>query len=426
MDLLLQIESDHLLAILCETPSDIEDMSIFDIALRFHLEKFLEFHRLAPLMLQMWYRVEYLNPKKNFLQTERNFDYIMRLMKSPARFYFSPIGQYIVASVLYIFYVFYLSYITYVTYEMLQLILEGRNYLADVLNYWDICIVIVWTALAIMRFVLPWKGVLSPKYWGISDNETAVDARNKPYTQVYMVLWGVQCVLLWTRIAGILQRIPSTGSLLKTVAKMIQDVANFFLILIVLTTGFVFAMYYIVSTDLSGNCAVNSSLGTFSSVLFYMAQSLIGQQDWTTISSTNSENRPSMPPCFDQDRSRLAEGLLLLYAVLGTIMLLNLLIAMMATTFNSTTENAKIEMNFSRIKNTFELSHKNAIMPPPFNMIVLVCMVVVILIDYGIRWCTGGWYVLCAKTFYPLDYSLKQQLIRIRGLADEPNRTSSK
>ena len=45
-------------------------MSIYDISLRYNLETFLDFHRLKNIMLQMWYRIEFLSPENPFLQTE--------------------------------------------------------------------------------------------------------------------------------------------------------------------------------------------------------------------------------------------------------------------------------------------------------------------------------------------------------------------
>ncbi|ETO14724.1 hypothetical protein RFI_22645 [Reticulomyxa filosa] len=249
MDLLQTIESDHLLAILCDTPCDIDDLSIFDIALRFRLETFTEFHRINPLLLQMWYQFDYLDPKENFLQIGKDWAYILRrLVLNPPLFYFSTSGQYIITSLLYVFYVLYFSYITvlriypyqsytaypqelvlwflnagYVTYEMLQLVLEGRGYFLDVLNYWDICIVMLWLLLALMRFVLPGLG-LTAEEWGTVGNQTSIDARNKMYTIIYTALWGAQCVALWTRTASVLQRLRSTGQLLNTVLKMIVNI----------------------------------------------------------------------------------------------------------------------------------------------------------------------------------------------------------
>ena len=65
-DLLSQIESDHLLAILIEIPSNIDDLSILDIVIEFNLEEFLEFHRLQPIFLNLWSEYRYLDPSNSF------------------------------------------------------------------------------------------------------------------------------------------------------------------------------------------------------------------------------------------------------------------------------------------------------------------------------------------------------------------------
>ncbi|ETO31124.1 hypothetical protein RFI_05995 [Reticulomyxa filosa] len=64
-DLLSNIDSDYLLAMALEIPCDIDTMSMYDIAIRFNLDTFLDFQRLSPLMLQMWYEFEYLDPKEH-------------------------------------------------------------------------------------------------------------------------------------------------------------------------------------------------------------------------------------------------------------------------------------------------------------------------------------------------------------------------
>ena len=65
-DLLSQIESDHLVAILIEIPSNIDDLSILDIIIEFNLEEILEFHRLKPIFLNLWSEYRYLDPSNSF------------------------------------------------------------------------------------------------------------------------------------------------------------------------------------------------------------------------------------------------------------------------------------------------------------------------------------------------------------------------
>ncbi|ETO16662.1 hypothetical protein RFI_20677, partial [Reticulomyxa filosa] len=245
--LLEKIESDHLLAIMFEIPSSIHDMSLFDIALRFELYSFLDFHRLPPLMLQMWYKYEYLDPKENFIQVEKsNFKLLRTLFYTPNRFYFTPVGQYITKAWLYLLYVLYVSWITYqqiypyqgirtqeyvlwilnlgfVSFELVELIFDGRDYFSELVNCWDSLICLIWVVLALMRFSISALSFSRTKH-SESGSEYSLQQRNTSRTSIFMLLWGAQCVLLWTRLASFLQRNPSTGSLLTMIVKMASDI----------------------------------------------------------------------------------------------------------------------------------------------------------------------------------------------------------
>ncbi|ETO22319.1 potassium ion channel Yvc1 [Reticulomyxa filosa] len=241
-ELLQQIESDHLLAIMVEIPCGIDDMSIFDIALRFKLTNFLDFHRFPPLMLQMWYRFEYLDPQTNFIQIDRsNFKTLRTLAFSPKYFYFSPVGQYLIQAFLYLFYVLYVSWIAYlqiypyepvppqewllwllnlgyVSFEVVQLMLEGRDYFNGLLNFWDIGICVVWIILAFIRFSV------RIYHTQRTSHRSSLYERNSSNTTTYMFFFGVECVLLWTRVTSFFQRNPSTGALLTMIFKMFKDI----------------------------------------------------------------------------------------------------------------------------------------------------------------------------------------------------------
>ena len=111
--LLSQIESDHLLAILIEIPSNIDDMSILDIVIRFKLEGFLEFHRLQPIFMNMWTQYQYLDPSKKFRNTESDSIFVFELCrKTPALFYYSPVGAFTLQCTTYIIHVLLVSYVT--------------------------------------------------------------------------------------------------------------------------------------------------------------------------------------------------------------------------------------------------------------------------------------------------------------------------
>ena len=66
IELLSQIESDHLLAMILEIPSDIDRMSIWEIAVKYKLDDFLDFHRLQPIVSHLWTDFQFVDPSKQF------------------------------------------------------------------------------------------------------------------------------------------------------------------------------------------------------------------------------------------------------------------------------------------------------------------------------------------------------------------------
>ncbi len=85
-------------------------MSIWDIAVRYKLDTFLDFHRLTPLYLTMWFRYRYLDPKKHFVQVEYPLSSMFTYMrKYPAMFYYSPVRYFLTSVSLYVLYVVFVT-----------------------------------------------------------------------------------------------------------------------------------------------------------------------------------------------------------------------------------------------------------------------------------------------------------------------------
>ena len=301
--LLQQIESDHLLAMVCEIPSDIDSLSIFDISLKFKMDTFLDFHRLAPVVLQLWYRVDFLNPAKPFPQIEWNHrQQFENLAKHPIRFYYSGLGQFVTSTLLYMSYLAFLSYVTYTldgypyeelkgkemflwacnmgyaSYELIECYIHGiDDYLASMTNRFDLLVAINWILLLILRLFL------ESEFVNDADSKSdRIKLRNKDRFVFYMVLWSVQLVLLWCRLALVLRRTRSIGSLLTMIGKMVTDILNFLVILSLLTMGFVFSLIFIIGPDLKKDCVVDGGIELWgmSDIILYIFQSLLGQQEW--------------------------------------------------------------------------------------------------------------------------------------------------
>ena len=151
---------------------------------------------------------------------------------------------------------------------------------------------------------------------------------------------------------------------------MLSDIANFFIIWILFFVGGSFAAYYIIGGDLQDEVA----LGTLSSVMFYIFKTLIGQQDWDkTKSIENTDDPDNEFEVFDETRSNMLQSLLFFYSIFGTILLLNLLIAMMASSYDRVQNISLQELNKQKIDTIYELDRSRAIITPPFNVLAYTC-----------------------------------------------------
>jgi len=66
----------------------------------------------------------------------------------------------------------------------------------------------------------------------------------------------------------------------------------------------------------------------------------LGQQDWTLIARSDT---------FGLGRSILLELFMIFFSIFGAILLLNLLIAMMATTYQNVLESSRRQMHFEHV-----------------------------------------------------------------------------
>merc|ERR1712032_1342974 len=109
--------------------------------------------------------------------------------------------------------------------------------------------------------------------------------------------------------------------------------------------GFLFAMWFIIGEDKNTMMGTDSTTNTErdlclppgaeptmtlqstpQSIMMYMFQVLLGQHDWA---ETNSNE------CLSDVRSRLAGTFIIIFSFMGSVLMLNLLIAMMASTYES-------------------------------------------------------------------------------------------
>merc|ERR1712228_73332 len=69
------------------------------------------------------------------------------------------------------------------------------------------------------------------------------------------------------------------------------------------------------------------------------------------------------------------------YVMLGTIICLNMLIAIMTNSFELLNDKAEQQLAFLRVETTYDLAHRGRMMPPPFNVFVIAVWALITFIN---------------------------------------------
>ena len=137
---------------------------------------------------------------------------------------------------------------------------------------------------------------------------------------------AVATVLLWFKLLFFARGDPRTGPFLRMVHKMVEDMSFFLLILSATVVGFSFAFFQLYSPD---SCArepeCKDMFGSIGITHLTVIRMMLGDFDITTM--TASSKSPG-----------LVTALFILFVVACTVILLNLLIALMGDTFGKVSE----------------------------------------------------------------------------------------
>merc|ERR1712228_861681 len=95
----------------------------------------------------------------------------------------------------------------------------------------------------------------------------------------------------------------------------------------------------------------------------------------------------------------------------GTVLLFNLLIAMMATTYEDKLDAKSKEVNFSRTEEIYSLGHRPAIIPPPLNILVFGLAVIWHLFELIVFALSCAKYHVNIKQIKPVSIDYEQALI---------------
>ena len=456
-----EIESEHLVAIILETPTNIyadsdqsassaptKGMSVIDIAIKYKMLNFLQNHKISRIATTLWSERKIIHPRKRFGEELSWYDVFHRLRTTPAKFYFSPSGLNIVRLGLYLTYLLLFSSVTYqrrynyeplgsmfgqettlwffnvaaILYEFYKCLSGPSSYFSLFSNVIEFTKAAIWILLFYLRLVDP-APLLDCLFVVRSDDPLLVDCsfgvlnsnnslnvectklvyredpyicseqrtRNTLHVEVYMALWSAQCVLFWLSLLFYLERTRSVGPMLKMIGLMFKDMLNFLMLVVLFWMALSFGIYYT-----SGSDPDLPDLSSLSNCMFLAMRAILGDSEiWPLVERTSSS--------LGLPRSILLQSIIALGTVVGTVLLLNLLIAMLANTYKTVTERTSLEVNYIRIVQSYGASKEVSLIPPPLNYLAFGLMAVWLLVDLLITACTARTKMLNDWYFTPLN-----------------------
>jgi hypothetical protein len=155
------------------------------------------------------------------------------------------------------------------------------------------------------------------------------------------------------------------GPLLRVVGLMVSQIVKFGVVVVMLFIGYVFGLMYISSGDTSGN----HPFSDMSDTVIYLFELTVGANDFSPTDEMNSN-------------SMITQIYLAMFVILVSILLLNLLIALMTTEFESVRDLAKSERAYLKARAAYEFSHRTAFIPPPLNIITFVITTIIHWINF--------------------------------------------
>eukprot|EP01084_Bolivina_argentea_P015925 29840_1 len=267
--------------------------------------------------------------------------------------------------------VFWIFNIGYVLYEVFSIIDEGLHvYLSQASNYFDFVISSLFIASFALRiYVWIKKQFLGGLNCELNVNNASNNCADLRSNTIFVILWGINTIALWIRLTFFCVLSTNLGPMIRMVQRMMTDIIVFLEIIGIILIGFIVCLVFVVGDVLSAFASFPVAFLT----LFRASQ---GDFDWDQLEDLEGVN-----PAF----LLFAYLIISVYMIIAAIVLLNLLIAMMAKTFDSINETTISQIIFARFELALELDNESSFMPPPFNVFAMMGMIIFYIIEFIIN-----------------------------------------
>ena len=182
----------------------------------------------------------------------------------------------------------------------------------------------------------------------------------------FAFLFGLQILLVTARSFKIVGNTKYFGPLLRIIKLIIQEVLKFGFVYLMTMIGVLFGLWFISGTD-----PIDDGDGTslwddgLIGGLFFIFEIFIGSNEVSAF-----------------DTNAAATVYLVIASVLGTLVLLNLLIAIMNAKYEKIQDQAYADIMLNQIELSFDYSRRSRHMPPPLNIIVYIGVFIIWIFNF--------------------------------------------
>eukprot|EP01084_Bolivina_argentea_P005108 9653_1 len=409
-------QSDSLLFLLLIIPlTQINGKSLLQFALEHQRFRFLNNDGIQHAVNHL-YQNRYLGPEDDVSIDEWDaYKMLQLIVTHPFKFYLSARGYQWISGILFMLYfgfvcfyaymrpftgkdlsqtdividsVLWIMNTGYILYEIIEFteksvstyLIKGQS------NTLDVIISLMWIVLFSIRMHL----VISESEFK-GNNASSIQS-------FYVFLFGLQIILLTFRALQLLSSSESFGVLVKAIALMLKPIVKILFIFIIAISGFLFALWTIASinkceyNDESDGCDDYEAVSLWRGAV-YVFEVFIGTGD---LSGTGQA----------VDEEPFAILLMIMATIFGTIILTNLLIALMTTEYENVAEKAKSQVIYNKTELAFDLSKRSRLMPPPLNIFVLAIALIVDLFNFIFAMIHPSWNIY-AQIDHQLFFNLQ-------------------
>ncbi|XP_039225703.1 short transient receptor potential channel 2-like [Crotalus tigris] len=246
-------------------------------------------------------------------------------------------------------------------FECKEVWIEGlRSYLLDWWNFLDIVILSMYLASFVLKLLVYLKGQVfclevqpsTPECYYYTQAKR-LDWHTEDPQFMAEVLFAVTSMLSFTRLAYILPAHETLGTLQISIGKMIDDMIRFMFIMMIILTAFLCGM-----NNIYVYYQQSKRLGSFNETFQFLFWTMLGMEEHDVV---------DMPEFFVAEL--VGQVLYGIFTIVMVVVLLNMLVAMITSSFQKIENDADVEWKFARSKLYLSFFREGLTLPVPFNII---------------------------------------------------------